>query len=138
MPFECVTELVVAEAQRDGRSALVEAVAPQRIFEELALIGSDRASKIVGRGGRRGRRRNEVQRRSQLLDSQTTTRQLLALANTVEKPRVLARATVAKTTARSKRNSSVVGAFLGLLLGIAAALLWDRFPGTAVVRRPGL
>jgi hypothetical protein len=81
---------------------------------------------------------NAEQRRSQLLDSQTTTRQLLALANTVEKPRVLARATVAKTTARSKRNSSVVGAFLGLLLGIAAALLWDRFPGAAVARRPGL
>jgi hypothetical protein len=80
---------------------------------------------------------NAEQRRSQLLDSQTTTRQLLALANTVEKPRILAHASVAKTTARSKRNSAVVGAFLGLLLGILAALLWDRL-APAVARRPGL
>ena len=80
---------------------------------------------------------NAEQRRSQLLEQQTTTQQLLALAETVEKPRVLAHATVAKTTARSKRNSSVVGAFLGLLLGILAALLWDRF-APRVARRPGL
>jgi uncharacterized protein involved in exopolysaccharide biosynthesis len=38
-----------------------------------------------------------------------------------------------KTTARSKRNSAVVGAFLGLLLGLAAALLWERF-----ARRPAV
>jgi uncharacterized protein involved in exopolysaccharide biosynthesis len=30
-----------------------------------------------------------------------------------------------KTTARSRRNSVVVAAFLGLLAGLAAALLWD-------------
>ena len=80
---------------------------------------------------------NAEHRRSQLLDQQTTTQQLLALAENVEKPRVLGHATAAKTTARSKRNSAVVGAFLGLLLGILAALLWDRFSGT-VARRPGL
>ena len=78
---------------------------------------------------------NAEQRRSQLLDQQTTTQQLLALAENVEKPRVLGHATVAKTTARSKRNSAVVGAFLGLLLGVLAALLWDRF-APPVARRP--
>jgi hypothetical protein len=31
-----------------------------------------------------------------------------------------------KTTARSRRNSVVVAAFLGLLIGLAAALVWDR------------
>src|ERR671922_196800 len=40
-----------------------------------------------------------------------------------------------KTTARSKRNSAVVGAFLGLLLGVAAALLWEPLAGR-FARRP--
>ena len=80
---------------------------------------------------------NAEQRRSQLLDQQTTTQQLLALAENVEKPRVIGHATAAKTTARSKRNSAVVGAFLGLLLGILAALLWDRFAPPSA-RRPAL
>jgi hypothetical protein len=80
---------------------------------------------------------NAEQRRSQLLDQQTTTQQLLALAETVEKPRVLGRATAAKTTARSKRNSAVVGAVLGLLLGIVAALMWERLAGP-LARRPRL
>jgi hypothetical protein len=30
-----------------------------------------------------------------------------------------------KTTAQSRRNSIVVGAAIGLLLGLAAALLWE-------------
>jgi hypothetical protein len=31
-----------------------------------------------------------------------------------------------KTTARSRRNSVVVAAFLGFLIGLAAALVWER------------
>jgi hypothetical protein len=80
---------------------------------------------------------NAEDRRAQLLTQQTATAQLLALAQQVEKPRLLGPATVGKTTARSKRNSAVVGAFLGLLLGVLAALLWDRF-APRVARRPGL
>ena len=80
---------------------------------------------------------NAEDRRAQLLTQQTATAQLLALAQQVEKPRLLGPATVAKTTARSKRNSAVVGAFLGLLLGVLAALLWDRFaPPVAPRSRP--
>jgi len=80
---------------------------------------------------------NAEDRRAQLLTQQTSTSQLLALAKNVEMPRLIGHATVAKTTARSKRNSAVVGGFLGLLLGLLAALLWDRFAPT-VARRPGL
>jgi hypothetical protein len=80
---------------------------------------------------------NAEDRRAQLLTQQTATAQLLALANQIEKPRLLGHATVAKTTARSKRNSAVVGAFLGLLAGILAALLWDRF-APRVPPRPAL
>ena len=80
---------------------------------------------------------NAEDRRAQLLTQQTATSQLLALAEQVERPRLLGHATVAKTTARSKRNSAVVGAFLGLLLGLLAALLWDRI-APRFPRRPAL
>lgn len=53
------------------------------------------------------------------------TRQALALAKNVERSRVMQRAVARKTTARSKRNSVVVGGVLGVLLGTVAALLWE-------------
>ena len=38
-----------------------------------------------------------------------------------------------KVSARSRRNPLVVGAFIGLILGLLAALLWD--PAVRVARR---
>jgi hypothetical protein len=55
----------------------------------------------------------------------TQTEQLLSLARNVESPRILTRAAASKSTARSHRNSTAVGALIGLLLGGIAALLWD-------------
>ena len=72
--------------------------------------------------------------RSQVVDQQTTARQLLSVAQGVENGQVINRAVASKTTARSRRNTVVVAALLGLLLGIFAALLWD--PVARVVRRP--
>ena len=65
------------------------------------------------------------QRRAAVEQDRTETLQFLALANEVEKPRVLDRAVAVKTTARSTRNTVAVAGFLGLLLGIFAALLWE-------------
>lgn len=65
------------------------------------------------------------QRRGTLEQDRTETLQLLALAEQVEMPRVFDRAVAVKTTARSTRNTVAVAAFLGLLLGIFAALLWE-------------
>jgi capsular polysaccharide biosynthesis protein len=62
--------------------------------------------------------------RSDQLDK-TTNSQLLLLATQVESPKVLARAASNKITARSRRNTVVIGALIGLILGIIAALLWD-------------
>jgi len=42
-------------------------------------------------------------------------------------------AVATKTTARSRRNTVVVAALIGLLLGIFAALLWE--PAARAVRR---
>src|SRR6266480_3720625 len=62
-----------------------------------------------------------VQEQRQVVSDLSNNQQLLALA----------RAT--KTTARSRRNSVLVGALIGLLLGIVAALLWE--PAVGVARR---
>ncbi|HEU5214302.1 MAG TPA: Wzz/FepE/Etk N-terminal domain-containing protein [Gaiellaceae bacterium] len=51
--------------------------------------------------------------------------QLLSQAKQVEKPRVLVGAAAQKITARSRRNTVVVAALIGLILGVIAALLWD-------------
>jgi uncharacterized protein involved in exopolysaccharide biosynthesis len=70
---------------------------------------------------------NAQARRGQLLDLQSDVQQQLALAENVEKAQVVEPAAATKTTARSGRNSALVGALLGLLLGCAAALLADPF-----------
>ena len=62
--------------------------------------------------------------RSDQLD-RTTNSQLLLLATQVESPSVYLRAASNKITARSRRNTVVIGALIGLILGIIAALLWD-------------
>lgn len=68
---------------------------------------------------------NAEARRGQIIDQIISAQQLLALAEDVEKPRVVEPAASVKTSARSARTSVVVGAILGLLLGALAALLWE-------------
>jgi hypothetical protein len=60
-----------------------------------------------------------------VLDDQLQARQLLIQAQEIERPKVLTRAAAVKTTARSKRNSVVVAAFLGFVIGLIAALAWE-------------
>jgi Chain length determinant protein len=55
----------------------------------------------------------------------TTNSQLLLLATGVEAPKILANAAAHKITARSRRNTVVIAALIGLILGALAALLWD-------------
>jgi len=65
------------------------------------------------------------QRRGAIEEDRTETLQLLSLAEEVELPRALDRAVAVKTTARSTRNTVAIAGFLGLLLGLFAALLWE-------------
>jgi len=51
--------------------------------------------------------------------------QLVVQATRVEKPSVLTGAHATRVTARSRRNSVVVAALIGLVLGAIVALLWD-------------
>jgi hypothetical protein len=77
---------------------------------------------------------NAIQVRGQLLESQATAQQQLALSEQFEKPSIQAPPVAVKTTARSTRNSMLVGALIGLLLGAFAAFLWE--PVTSRIRRP--
>lgn len=72
--------------------------------------------------------------RTQFADQLTTAQQQLNVAKEVELGQQITFAAATKTTAKSRRNTVIVGALLGLLLGIFAALLWE--PIVRVVRRP--
>jgi len=76
----------------------------------------------------------QVQLNSAQGDLSSTT-QLLHQATAVEEPSVLTPASSARVTARSRRNSVVVAAIIGLVLGAIAALLWDRVAATVARRR---
>ena len=65
------------------------------------------------------------QRRGTLEQDRLQARQLLALAEQVELPRVIQQGVAAKATARSSRNSVVVAGLIGLIIGLLAALLWE-------------
>ena len=54
-----------------------------------------------------------------------TATQLLLQATQVEAPRITSGAAAQKITARSRRNTVVIAALIGLILGALAALLWD-------------
>jgi uncharacterized protein involved in exopolysaccharide biosynthesis len=60
-----------------------------------------------------------------VLSDELQAKQLLIQAEEIERPSVLTSAAAVKTTARSRRNSVVVAAFLGLLVGLFAALVWE-------------
>jgi hypothetical protein len=64
-------------------------------------------------------------RRSALQDDLVDARQLLNLAENVEKSRIVEPAAASKTTARSSRSSLLVGALIGLIVGAIAALVVD-------------
>jgi hypothetical protein len=62
--------------------------------------------------------------------------QLLLQATQVEAPKVLTPAAAQLVTARSRRNSVVVAALIGLILGVIAALMWDGVAAGLSRRRP--
>jgi capsular polysaccharide biosynthesis protein len=66
------------------------------------------------------------QRRGQLVEERAETEALLTLAETVERSQPINEAREARVPAQSSRSSILVGAILGLLAGLALALLWPR------------
>lgn len=72
---------------------------------------------------------NSEQRRGQLLEAESARGQQISLATNVEAAHVVTPAAAAPTTARSRRNSVLVGGLIGVLLGIVAALVWAPLSG---------
>jgi len=68
---------------------------------------------------------NAQTRRGQLLGLQTAAQQQLALAQNVESAKIIRPAVAVKSAARSRRNSILVGALIGLILGSIAAIVAD-------------
>jgi uncharacterized protein involved in exopolysaccharide biosynthesis len=65
------------------------------------------------------------QRQATLEISRFNTRRAVSLAKDIEQSRVTATAIAVRTEPTSRRTSVLVGAFIGFLLGIIAALIWD-------------
>jgi len=68
-------------------------------------------------------------------DALLSTSQLLLQAKQVEKPSIVTGAAAQKVTARSRRNTLVVAALIGLVLGAIVALLWDGVAAGLARRR---
>jgi hypothetical protein len=64
-------------------------------------------------------------RLAQAQSDKLQTAQLLLQAKQVEKPRVVTGAAAQRVTARSRRNTVVVAALIGLIIGAIGALMWD-------------
>jgi capsular polysaccharide biosynthesis protein len=70
-------------------------------------------------------------------DTKLSTSQLLLQASQVEKPNILVGAAAQRITARSHRNTAVVAAVIGAILGALAAILWDGIAASMQRRRTG-
>ncbi len=70
-----------------------------------------------------------------LQDQRSSTSQLLLQAKIVEAPSILTGAAPTRITARSHRNTAVVAAVIGAILGALAAILWDGIAAAAQRRR---
>jgi capsular polysaccharide biosynthesis protein len=70
-----------------------------------------------------------------LEDTRLSTSQLLLQAKEVEAPSILTGAAAQRVTARSRRNTAVVAALIGLVLGAIAALVWDGLAAGVSRRR---
>jgi hypothetical protein len=102
----------------DGKIATLK----QRIADDQAQIDAIRRSSTSSDAVAKAVLAVQI---GDVLDDQLQAKQLLIQAQQIERPKVLTRAASVKTTARSKRNSVVVAAFLGLVIGLIAALLWE-------------
>ncbi len=70
-----------------------------------------------------------------LEDARLSTAQLQLQAKQVETPAILTGAAPNRITARSHRNTAVVAALIGAILGALAAILWDGIAASLQRRR---
>ena len=102
-------KLETLEAQQDGDRAALEPLTKALATPNLSL-----EAKLL------------LQLRiAQIQQDLSASSQQMAFVRNVEAPRITARAAAQETTARSQRNSIIVGGLIGLFLGTIVALLWE-------------
>jgi hypothetical protein len=79
-------------------------------FQQLVIVGQED---------------NAETRQGNLIAQQEALQQQLAFARTVEAAKVVEKAASVKASAHSRNTSLVVGALIGLILGLLAAIVWD-------------
>jgi hypothetical protein len=115
----------------DQEKAALAALSTNLTAQQAALgnaSGLSTAEQLIALGQLNGLLQQQLTTTDQL----TTNQQQLALAKDVEAPQITSLAAATKTTARSRRNTVIVAALIGLLLGVIAALLYE--PATRAVR----
>lgn len=103
-------ELSVVESSVDAYEQQLEAASGLEPAERLAVVGLLNSA---------------VQQRGQLLEDKKETELELALAQDVERASVVSGAAATKVSARSRQSSMIVGAVIGLVVGILLALAWE-------------
>jgi hypothetical protein len=132
------TTVVNAPALARYSKTKIETLRTQVSSEQAALSSLDRNIReqqeaLSGGGGLStverliavGQLNGLQQSRGNVADQLTQNQQQLALAEDVEAPQITTSAVATKTTARSRRNTVIVAALIGLLLGIVAALVYE-------------
>lgn len=117
------TKIAAYEARLEELDADLEAA--EALVAELTAQASapdaspdDRVAAVTLLGFARGDR-------SDISEERLDTELLLAQARDVEKGQVVTEARASAVTPRSSRSSIVVGALIGLIVGLVAALAWD-------------
>jgi hypothetical protein len=108
----------------DQEKAALAALSRNLKAQQAALgnaSGLSTAEQLIALGQLNGLLQQQLTTTDQL----TTNQQQLALAKDVEAPQITSFAAATKTTARSRRNTVIVAALIGLLLGIIAALVYE-------------
>jgi len=114
------------------RQVAAQKDALQSIDKTIAILGPAASSRGLSTAERliiASQLNGQTLQRSQVVDQLATYQNQLTLAQTVEQSKLFVPASAFKTTARSRRNSALVGGLIGLLLGIVAALLWEPVAG---------
>jgi hypothetical protein len=126
---EKITELEQQIANNERQLAEVDrriAIATQQ--QNLALAPSSPLSlteKLLVSTNSNATINSAEGRRASIQSDLTSARQLLSLAENVERSRIVLPAAARKTSATSPRNAAAVGGLIGLLLGGLAAVLAD-------------
>lgn len=111
---------LVLDGLDDQLAALESAIA-----EYEAQLGASSELDPAARLAVVGLLNSAVVHRGELRVERNTAALDLTLAQEVERGRVLTQAAAAKVAARGRQSSMIVGAVIGLLLGIVLALAWE-------------